>query len=142
MVIGAKYVLINIFILCAVVGCLTYLFILLTKALKTYINSKQIRQEKLQSAKSLGEVLKTHRTDCKMTQEFIAEHLGISRQAVSKWESGASAPSTSNLIALAKLFEVNPEPTQKNDVNAHFDVPVLPDEVEAIVLCGTEIPLK
>lgn len=34
------------------------------------------------------------------------------------------------------------EPTQKNSVNAHFDVPVLPDEVEAIVLCGTEIPVK
>lgn len=41
-----------------------------------------------------------------MTQEFVAESLGVSRQAVSKWESGASDPSTSNLIALAKLFQV------------------------------------
>ena len=39
-----------------------------------------------------------------MSQEALAERLGVSRQAVSKWESGASDPSTSNLLALAKLF--------------------------------------
>ena len=44
-----------------------------------------------------------------MTQEFVAETIGVSRQAVSKWESGASAPSTTNLIALAKLFDVAAE---------------------------------
>lgn len=43
-----------------------------------------------------------------MTQEFVAEALGVSRQAVSKWESGASDPSTTNLIALAKLFGRRP----------------------------------
>ena len=36
----------------------------------------------------------------------------------------------------------NGEPTQKNTVNAHFGVPVLPEDVEAIILCGTEIPVK
>ena len=41
-----------------------------------------------------------------MTQEFVAEAIGVSRQAVSKWENGSSDPSTSNLIALAKLFNV------------------------------------
>ena len=44
-----------------------------------------------------------------MTQEFVAESLGVSRQAVSKWESGASDPSTSNLLALAKLYSVSAE---------------------------------
>ncbi|HHX77896.1 MAG TPA: helix-turn-helix transcriptional regulator, partial [Firmicutes bacterium] len=39
-----------------------------------------------------------------MTQEFVAETIGVSRQAVSKWESGSSDPSTTNLMALAKLF--------------------------------------
>ena len=68
--------------------------------------------------KTLGEVLKQHRLNCKMTQEFVAETLGVSRQAVSKWESGASAPSTTNLMALAKVFDVSAEEllkeTQKN----------------------------
>lgn len=39
-----------------------------------------------------------------MTQEFVAETIGVSQQAVSKWESGDCDPSTSNLIALAKLY--------------------------------------
>ena len=59
--------------------------------------------------KSLSEMLKENRTRCKMTQEFVAESLGVSRQAVSKWESGASDPSTTNLMALAKLFGVSAE---------------------------------
>ena len=57
----------------------------------------------------MGEVLKTHRIRSKMTQEFVAEALGVSRQAVSKWETGTADPSTSNLIALAKLFGILPE---------------------------------
>lgn len=44
-----------------------------------------------------------------MTQEFVADRLGVSRQAVSKWENGTSDPSTSNLLALAKLYGVSPE---------------------------------
>lgn len=48
------------------------------KALKKYLNTKEVREE------------------CKMTQEFVAEAIGVSRQAVSKWENGTSDPSTSN----------------------------------------------
>jgi len=44
-----------------------------------------------------------------MTQEFVAESLGVSRQAVSNRESGTSGPSTSNLLALAKLQKVSAE---------------------------------
>lgn len=91
--------------LCAAV----YLFVLLVKALKKYIQSEPVRKEKAANAKSLGEVLKQYRTSCKMTQEFVAEALGVSRQAVSKWESGASDPSTTNLMALAKLYGVAAE---------------------------------
>lgn len=95
----------NLVFLCAAV----YLFILLVKALKKYIRSEPVRKEKAANAKSLGEVLKQHRTNCKMTQEFVAEALGVSRQAVSKWESGTSDPSTTNLMALAELYGVAAE---------------------------------
>ena len=44
-----------------------------------------------------------------MTQEELATALYVSRTAVSKWESGQSDPSTTNLLALAKLFGVRPE---------------------------------
>ena len=86
-----------------------YLFVLLVRALKKYIKSEPVRKKKAESAKSLGEVIKRYRTQRKMTQEFVAESLGVSRQAVSKWESGASDPSTTNLMALAKLFGVTAE---------------------------------
>ena len=90
-------------------GALIYLFILLVKALKAYIRSKPARQAKAETTKSLGEAIQRYRTERKMTQEFVAEALGVSRQAVSKWESGKSDPSTANLIALAKLLKISPE---------------------------------
>ena len=98
------------------VACLgIYLTVLVIKALRKYLKSEPVRKEKQEAARNLGEVLKQHRVDCKnrtrckMTQEFVAESLGVSRQAVSKWESGASDPSTTNLLALAKLFGVSAE---------------------------------
>ena len=86
-----------------------YVLILLIRALRKYIRSEPVRKEKAASARSLGEVLKRRRTECRMTQEFVAEALSVSRQAVSKWESGASDPNTANLIALVKLFGTTPE---------------------------------
>ena len=86
-----------------------YLFLLLVKALKKYIKSSDVRKEKNETKVSLGEALKEYRTKCKMTQEFVAESLGVSRQAVSKWENGTSDPSTSNLIALTKLYGISAE---------------------------------
>ncbi|MDD5918388.1 MAG: helix-turn-helix transcriptional regulator [bacterium] len=88
-------------------GVFAYLLVLIIKALKKYISSTEVRDEKAELRKSLGEVLKSHRMECNMTQEFVAEVIGVSRQAVSKWESGASDPSTSNLLALAKLYGVS-----------------------------------
>ena len=90
-------------------GPLIYLFILLIKALRKYIRSGEVRKEKAVVRTSLGEALKEHRVRCQMTQEFVAERLGVSRQAVSKWENGTSDPSTSNLLALAKLYNVSTE---------------------------------
>ena len=85
------------------------LLILIFRALSKYIKSKDIREEKLKVRSSLGEALKHHRTRCKMTQEFVAETIGVSRQAVSKWENGTSDPSTSNLFAIAKLYGISVE---------------------------------
>ena len=85
------------------------LLILVFKALRKYVNSEPQRQESEILRRSLGEVLKDHRMRCSMTQEFVAESLGVSRQAVSKWENGTADPSTSNLLKLARLYEISPE---------------------------------
>ena len=85
------------------------LMILLFRALRKYLSSEPQRKEQEVLRRSLGEVLKEHRTRCGMTQEFVAESLGVSRQAVSKWENGTADPATSNLLKLARLYGITPE---------------------------------
>lgn len=66
-------------IFCSVlIGVAGYLLILVIKALKKYISSKEVREEKKIMKKSLGEELKENRLRCKMTQEFVSETLGVS----------------------------------------------------------------
>ena len=93
----------------AVWGTIIYLVVLLIRALKKYLNSGKVDEQTHMVRKSLGEVIKENRTRCNMTQEFVAEQLGVSRQAVSKWENGTSEPTTSNLLSLAKLYGVPAE---------------------------------
>ena len=85
------------------------LMILLFRALRKYLSSEPQRKEQEVLRRSLGEVLKEHRTRCGLTQEFVAESLGVSRQAVSKWENGTADPATSNLLKLARLYGITPE---------------------------------
>lgn len=53
---------------------------------------------------SLGERIKEQRKNCGLSQEKVAELVGVSRQAVTKWEAEQSAPSTENLFRLAEIF--------------------------------------
>ena len=53
---------------------------------------------------TLGQRIKEHRRRAGLSQEALARRMDVSRQAVTKWESGQSAPSTENLFRLAELF--------------------------------------
>ena len=53
-----------------------------------------------------GSNIQSLRKKAGMSQEDLAEKLGVSRQAVSKWEMGQSLPETEKLIALSKIFSV------------------------------------
>lgn len=99
----------NILLAVVLAAAAVYLFVLVVRALKRYIATKEVREEKQAVKRTLGETLKAHRTRCQMTQEFEAESLGVSRQTVSKWENGSADPSTTNLLALAKLYGVPAE---------------------------------
>ena len=100
---------IGVLIFWAIFGLGIYLVSLLIRALLKYIHSGDVPKEDAAVTRSLGETLRDHRTRCQMTQEYVAESVGVSRQAVSKWERGLSSPSTANLIALAKLYGVSVE---------------------------------
>jgi len=51
------------------------------------------------------------------SQEELAEKLGLSRQAVSKWERAESSPDTDNLICLAKLYDISLDDLLNTDQN-------------------------
>lgn len=67
-----------------------YIIILLIRALRKYLKGGPAREEAKAVRGSLSERLQENRVRCKMSQEFVAEALGVSRQAVSKWETGDS----------------------------------------------------
>ena len=75
--------------------------------------------------------LMKYRKKAGLSQEELADKLGVSRQAVSKWECAESSPDTDNLIALSKIYGVsldeliNEEPSdnkkeKKEGVNIHI----------------------
>ena len=57
----------------------------------------------IETANKLLKLRKQHN----LSQEELAEKLGISRQAISKWERGDAFPDTDNLILLARLYNVS-----------------------------------
>ncbi len=56
---------------------------------------------------SLEEQIKHYRKQAGLSQEAMAEKIGVSRQAVTKWETGTGTPDIANLIAIAELFQVS-----------------------------------
>lgn len=58
--------------------------------------------------------LKLFRKQNGFTQEQVAEKLGVSRQAVAKWERGESVPDIENVIALADMYEITVDSLVRN----------------------------
>lgn len=83
-----------------------------------------------------------------LSQEMLAEKLGISRQAVSKWERAEASPDTDNLIALAKLYHVSLDELLKIHDDEEDDIAYASDkkqmwiETEADIEYGTETRKK
>lgn len=83
----------------------------------------------------LSERIKENRIRCGLSQEKLAELMDVSRQAVTKWEQGRSAPSTENLFRLADIFgttvdlllpkEEPPPPPAKKRIDAEGVLMVL-----------------
>lgn len=56
---------------------------------------------------TLGEKLKSCRTKKRLSQEKVAKLVGVSRQAVTKWENNQTVPNSNNLITLASIYGVS-----------------------------------
>ena len=111
---------------------------------------------------TLGEKLTQARKAAGLTQADVAAKLNVSRQAVSRWESGQSKPSTEKLLALGELYGAsldrllnkgNVEAPAVETVSAPLEVaprePILPEKrrtrtwlkYAAAALCGAVLML-
>ena len=64
---------------------------------------------------TFGDKLTKLRKQKNLTQEQLADMLGVSRQSVSKWESDTAYPETDKLISLAKLFKCSTDYLLKDE---------------------------
>ena len=60
----------------------------------------------MHQANTLGRRIQEGRKSAGLSQEALGERLGVSRQAVSKWEADGAVPELENLIAMSRLFGV------------------------------------
>ena len=74
---------------------------------------------------TFGEKLQALRKARGWSQEELASQIHVSRQALSKWESGGAVPDTENIIALSRLFGVTTDYLLLNEVKAPGHVPAL-----------------
>jgi len=76
----------------------------------------------------LGEKIRTLRKNKNISQEVLAQYLGVSFQAVSKWENGSALPDVAMIPAIASFFDVSTDEL--------FDFNRLETEEKVLKLCG------
>lgn len=87
----------------------------------------------------LHEQLVDLRKEKGLSQMEVAEELHVSRQSVSKWETGISVPSTDNLICLSQLFGVPVEHFFSDSENELVTESGYPGEAErSVITCSGE----
>jgi len=92
------------------------------------------------------------RKQSNLSQEKLAEQLHITRQAISKWESGQSVPDADTCLKLCEIFAVSPNQLlwgvnfaaapvlgEQNKANRRFDDVVFPVFLMVTLFCGTAL---
>ncbi len=64
---------------------------------------------------TISETIKVQRKIHNLTQQQLAEKINISRQSISKWESGESLPSFSNVMSLSRTLNISLDELIKDD---------------------------
>ena len=64
---------------------------------------------------TLEEQIKHYRKQAGLSQEKMAEKIGVSRQAITKWENGTGTPDIANLMAIADLFQISVDELLSNE---------------------------
>ena len=72
---------------------------------------------------TFGEKLLALRKQNNFSQEELAEKLGVSRQAISRWESGETMPDSPNLLQISKIFSVSADYLLRDEIEEGFAGP-------------------
>ncbi len=83
--------------------------------------------------KVFGEKLRNHRKKLGMTQEEVADKIGVSPQAISKWESGDCLPDCFNLKAISGIYNISTDLLLETEANG--DIDTVANKIEQL---GTE----
>ena len=81
---------------------------------------------------TIGEKISILRRDFNLSQDELAEKLDVSRQSVSKWESGKALPDSDKVLAIAELFGVSTDFLLKNTEEFVTDDEVTAPVTEAV----------
>lgn len=84
-------------------------------------------------SKVFGDKLRNHRKKLGMTQEEVAERVGVSPQAISKWESGDCLPDCFNLKAISDVYKISADVLLETESNG--DIEAVASKIEQL---GTE----
>jgi transcriptional regulator with XRE-family HTH domain len=90
-----------------------------------------LRHERRQCLMKFGDNLKRVRKMRKISQEDLADKLGVSRQSVSKWETGENYPSMTNILCLCTIFKCQINELVHEDMS---DINSLDEEVKMSVV--------
>ncbi len=71
--------------------------------------------------KMFGEKLRNHRKKLGMTQEEVAEKVGVSPQAISKWEAGDCLPDCFNLKAISDVYKISADVLLETESSGDLD---------------------
>ncbi len=96
------------------------------------LSLQQICNTKVRIIMKFEEKLVKLRKSNGLSQEQLAERLGVSRQAISRWESGDSTPDMINLLGLCECFNVTSDYLIHDDYESDEDMPIIREKNEEI----------
>ena len=86
---------------------------------------------------ALSEKLYALRKKGGLSQEQLAEQLGVSRQAISKWESGKAVPESDTLVSISNFFNVSLDYLMKEDDLAESEPGFSKNDGQSVANTGT-----
>ena len=83
---------------------------------------------------TFAEKLKSIRKQAGMSQEKLAEKIGVSRQAITKWETDIGIPDVENIMAISALFNISIDELLSNEKGVKKQMDYLYESVTEMIL--------